>query len=208
MPKIEIKKIKIPATRKRSLDGGAVRRLMESIKVMGLLNPVTVGKDLTLLAGLHRLEACRHLGHKRIEARVLSLDRIQSELAQVDENLVRNELSPLEQGEHLLLRDELLEKLGMRAPPRRPRKGERSSPFQTTAKIAARLGLSERVAQKRKQVAKILPKRVRDAVRGTPIASSPIELLRLARVEPAKRLLVVRELARGKARTRWPRNSQ
>lgn len=198
---IPIEKVELPPKRMRVLDEGTVRRLMSSIGTLGLLHPIIISPDRTLVAGLHRYEACRRLGHKRIEARVVDFDNMRRVLAEIDENLIRNELNPLEQGEHLLHREGLLEKIGLRAPSRRPRKGERSSPFQTTAQIAERLGLSERVAQKRKQIARALPKPVRDAVRKTAIAHSPLELLRLARLKAAKRMPIVRAIAQGKART-------
>lgn len=65
-------------------DWGDLSSLMESIRVHGLLNPVTVAADGMLVAGERRLEACRRLGWARIPWRLYegpdSLD------AEYDEN--------------------------------------------------------------------------------------------------------------------------
>ena len=39
-----------------------VQRLSESVAEVGMMNPITVTADHTLIAGLHRLEAAKRLG--------------------------------------------------------------------------------------------------------------------------------------------------
>lgn len=42
-----------------------VKALSQSMSEIGLLNPITIGEDNVLIAGLHRLEAAKNLvGHK------------------------------------------------------------------------------------------------------------------------------------------------
>jgi len=91
--------------RLRQSDAGKVAELAESIKALGLLQPIVVGTDKRLIAGKHRLEAARRLGWESIECTLLTLDPLNSELAEIDENLRRNELTILEQSQHLTRRD-------------------------------------------------------------------------------------------------------
>ena len=101
--------------RKRPLDAARVTALAGSIAELGLLQPIVVTDTMGLIAGRHRLEAARRLGWQTIPARIAPLDELRAELAEIDENLVRNELTVLEQGEHLVRRNEILIALGERA---------------------------------------------------------------------------------------------
>lgn len=59
--KVPIGEIQINEER-RGVDTAHVRELADSIRELGLLNPVTVDRENNLIAGLHRLEAVRILG--------------------------------------------------------------------------------------------------------------------------------------------------
>ena len=85
--------------------------LMSSIKEVGLINAVTVNTDYRLIAGAHRLEACRRLGFSEIDAEVKDLDDLRAELAEIDENLVRNELHYIDIAEQTKRRKEVYEAL-------------------------------------------------------------------------------------------------
>ncbi len=169
-----ISSITVPATRKRPL--GDVTALAESISQNGLMNPITVTQDGTLISGLHRLEACKRLGWESIPVRAVPLDGLRAELAEIDENLVRNDLTVLQQADHLARRVEIVESLGMRAPSHRAKKGDTVTPFITTATIASEVGVSKRTAQRLLQIAKIKP-RVKAAIAGTWLADSTSKLL-------------------------------
>ena len=109
--RIHIDEVKV-GTRKRKLDEERVRELAESIRELGLLQPIGIRDDGTLVFGRHRLEACKLLGWDDIEATVVSAeDALRTELAEIDENLIRNELSALERAEHLARRKEVYEQL-------------------------------------------------------------------------------------------------
>ena len=110
---------------RRAVDGAAVDRLIDSIREVGLLNPITVRiadnvvdpedgqiSDVTaLVAGRHRLEAMRRLGADRIDCFFLDVDDIHAELAEIDENLVRANLTPAQEAAAVTRRKSIYETL-------------------------------------------------------------------------------------------------
>ena len=85
---VTIKQIKI-GDRKRSLKTESVNQLAESIKEIGLLNPITITQDKRLISGMHRLEAVKLLGWTTIDCNVLHYnDALHEELIEIDENLI------------------------------------------------------------------------------------------------------------------------
>jgi ParB family chromosome partitioning protein len=159
MMKIKIADIIIPDGR-REIDFDKVVALAESIKIIGgLIHPITIGKDRTLIAGAHRIEAYKKLGFDEIECTEFDGEDLEAELVEIDENLMRNELDDITIGEMVLRRDEILEELGMRAKQGNNRftdRGAGDAPLQTTASIAKEVGMSERTLQENKQLAKNL----------------------------------------------------
>jgi ParB family transcriptional regulator, chromosome partitioning protein len=113
--KIELSRITVPPRRLRELRPETVDVLAESIGRQGLLQPicVQVTKDgYRLIAGWHRLEAVRKLGHAKILAGVVKdIDADQAQLAEIDENLIRAELSPAERAAHVAARKAVYERL-------------------------------------------------------------------------------------------------
>lgn len=186
MPTVAIDQIRIGSNR-RPLKDGKVAELIESIKANGLLNPITLDQNLTLIAGLHRLTACKLMGFDQIECNILTCkDAATARLAEIDENLIRAELDALERAELWLERDRILEQLGLRARSgdnQYTRKGGEmiSPPPKTTLELAKEAGYNERTFQQGKQIAKSLVPEVKEAIRGTPIAKSPTALLKVAR---------------------------
>ena len=135
--KINITDIEI-GLRKRKLDEGKVKSIADSFGSVGQLNPITIARGgdfgkYYLIAGLHRLEAAKLLDWQAVDAIVFSGDTIEAELAEIDENLMRNDLTVLEQGEHLARRNEILEIMGGRRGVGRYSNGETVSPLKTTS---------------------------------------------------------------------------
>jgi ParB family chromosome partitioning protein len=103
--------------RRRALREDSIADLIRSIFQIGIQQPITVAQvadDETafeLIAGLHRLEACRRLKLTEIPAIVATLRGDERLLWELDENLCRGELTALELAEHLLERKELYERL-------------------------------------------------------------------------------------------------
>jgi len=86
--------------------------LQESLKVSGLLQPITVrrrvGKDgFELIAGERRLRAASNLGWKEIPAIIKQIDDRTILTLALIENLQRSDLNPIEEGEgyHQLARE-------------------------------------------------------------------------------------------------------
>ena len=108
--RIKISNIKINPGR-REAEPKAVEELARSIIAVGLMNPVTLDQNNTLVAGLHRLEAAKLLGWTEIECTTIGMDSVQAELAEIDENIVRTKLNRQELCEQLLRRKEIYETL-------------------------------------------------------------------------------------------------
>ena len=83
----------------RDLDPGHVDALAQSIALRGLLVPLIVrhtDRGYELVAGYHRIAACRQLGHH--DAPVVVRDQEGSSADSASENVVRKQLTPLETG--------------------------------------------------------------------------------------------------------------
>lgn len=213
---IRIADISIGA-RKRSLSMAKVAELADSIAQVGLLNPilvacnnyfVTAPNEFRLIAGLHRLEACRQLGLSEIPAHILpdAPSALDAELAEIDENLIRNDLTALERAEHLAARKAIYEQ---RHPETRQGglpgasgggKQAKTADIATFAEdAAAKSGLSARTVRQDVQIAQAIPEPIRDAIRDTPIADNQQELLKLARLPEEEQEAVAEAIATGAA---------
>lgn len=196
MPTVALDRIKVGLNR-RPLKEKKVVELMESIEANGLLNPITIDQEDNLIAGLHRLTACKLLGLECIECKVLACDDPnQARLAEIDENLIRSELDVLERAQLWLERDRLLEELGLRAQPgdnqytqKDPQAGgeTNSPPPKTTFELAQEVGYTKRTYQQGKQIARSIAPEVQVLIKGTPLAKSTTTLLKIARAGSAER---------------------
>ena len=108
--KIQIFQIKVNDGR-RAASPETIHELAASISKVGLMCPITLDKDYTLIAGLHRMEAVKLLGWTEIECIVSDLEGLMAELAEIDENFVRKGLSEIDYGDLLLRRKEIYEAL-------------------------------------------------------------------------------------------------
>ena len=94
--KIDIERIKVDGATRIRQDIGDLASLEESIQQVGLINPVLIDENDTLVAGYRRLTACRNLGWTEIEVNVVELqgDELKMLEAEVAENLFRKEFTP------------------------------------------------------------------------------------------------------------------
>ncbi len=186
MPTIKIEQIRINSQR-RPLKPEKVVELKESISVNGLLNPITVDRDLNLIAGLHRLTACKMLEFKEIECNIVNYDDARKlRLAEIDENLVRSELEALERAELWLEREKILAKMGLRAKPGDNQYARNQSQLpgkslKTTEELAKQTGYTKRTYQYGKQIASEILPEVKQVIRKTQIANKTTALLKIAR---------------------------
>lgn len=195
---------------RRSVNPERVKELAASIQEIGLLNPITITEDKHLVAGLHRIEAYKLLGKTEIEATVVSLDELDAELAQIDENLMRNELTVLERAEQLKRRKEIYEAKYPESKAEIKRlKGLnvssdivsslKNAPNSFTEDTASKIGVSPRTVQREVQIAEDLADEVKEAIRNTDLADNKTELLRLARLDEEEQKEVVQKIIRGEA---------
>ena len=111
---IELDRIDL-GDRLRNVNGQTAQHIAESMKQHGLQTPIQVhrnGEGYVLISGAHRLQAARLLAWPSIEAFVLDdLDEDTLILLEIDENLVRVELSPLHRGIFVARRKKIHERL-------------------------------------------------------------------------------------------------
>jgi hypothetical protein len=167
--------------RLRDLNEDQVVRLIESIAMVGLLNPITVCAqtivDITnpvtgyrLIAGAHRFEACRRLGMTEIAATIIALPELKRQLAEIDENLAGPTLTKAERALFTKRRKELYEQLHPETRPGGDRRSASSRKLcdkveRFTADTAAQTGRSERSVQM-------------DAARGEAIAEDVLSMVK------------------------------
>jgi ParB family chromosome partitioning protein len=91
-----VDRIHVPETRRRQ-KLGSLAGLEKSIKEHGLLHPLIVDDDLTLIAGARRLEAVKRLGFIEVEVRRWGqLTEEERDAIEVQENVCREDLDPYE----------------------------------------------------------------------------------------------------------------
>lgn len=205
---IPINEITVNAGR-READPEGVRELVDSISKVGLLNPITIDREHTLIAGLHRLEAAKVLGWTEIECNVSSLEGLLAELAEVDENVVRKGLSAVEYSDLLLRRKEIYEMLH----PETKHGGDRKSEKIKSAKCtfdseksfvddtAEKLGVDPSTIRRQIQTAKNLTSEAKDIIRDTGTRITKKDALKLSRLEPEQQKDAASQLAAGEIKS-------
>ncbi len=189
--------------RLRAVDAGYVALLAENIAQVGRLRqPIEVRRvkkgGYALIAGGHRLAAARRLEWGQIEAFVFDASDDEARLAEIDENLVRHELNPLDRATFLHERKSLYERLhpdtkagvaGGKA-----RQGAATDIMSFAADTAERVGLTERSIQRAILIATRLSPDVKARIVGTSLARNQAELLaespRAKSVSAAHRLVL------------------
>ena len=198
---VPIYQINVNAGR-READPEAVQKLADSISRVGLLNPITVDQEYTLIAGLHRLEAAKRLGWTEIKCTVSNLDGLEAELAEIDENFVRKDLSDDEFRELLLRRKEIYEALhpetkqGMRNGQTSKNRNLRSletKPF--AVDTAEKIGVSRATVERQIQTAKNLTPEVKEIIRGSKVSKT--DALKLSRLAPDQQKKAAGKLVTG-----------
>jgi len=181
-----------------------VADLATSIGMIGLRNPITVlppdaAGQYPLVAGRHRLEACRLLGHPEIEAAIIE-DKIAAELWEISENLHRAELTAMQRsiqiGRWIKLTAEKLKRdqrdgansgqVGPIKPRAHRSTGGRRGPKETGTNAAAReLGISEASAKRSVTIAGLTAAAQKEAER-LGLDNNQRELERAARLPGAE----------------------
>ena len=187
--------------RHRALSEDAVARLAGSMEEIGLRQPISVriveemeiDGQLTagvpvLVAGRHRLAAAVILGWSHIDCVEVDDDALRAELWEIDENLIRSELSPAQQAEHLFRRKEVWEALQSSGNTVPTNKGFAAS----SAEVA---GLTKRSINEHIARADALGPDLK-LIAGTTLDKG-VEMDALARLPPAERHEMARRAAAG-----------
>ena len=203
---ININDIKINPGRRETAPEN-VQRLSESIAEVGMMNPITVDADHTLVAGLHRLEAAKLLGWTEVECTVCELDGLHAKLAEIDENVIRAGLSDLELSELLARRKKIYETLHP-ATIARNLPGHASNYGSSDDKLtgeekpfsqdtAVKMGVSPRTVERHVQIAENLTPEAKKILHGTDKKITKQNLTKLSRLEPDQQKEVAKQLIEG-----------
>ena len=87
---------------RRAVNSATVKKLAQSIEAVGLQHPITVKRKdggYLLIAGRHRLEACKKLGRDYVVAGIVTMTKDEARLWEISENLHRAKLSNIEKAE-------------------------------------------------------------------------------------------------------------
>ena len=191
---------------RRPINESKVSELADSIKHIGLINPITVRREgsegYTLIAGLHRLQAFKILNEKAIEANILNVDHNEAELMEIDENLIRNEIHFIDRGDYFNRRDEILISLGLRAKQGDNRytisRATDSVGLKTTNEIANELGICSTKLREEKQISKSLIPEAKEIVKIKELPKE--EAKRIAKEEPEIQKRIILKIANGEAK--------
>lgn len=211
--KLNINEIKIKEGR-RELSSAGIDKLVESMAAVGLLNPITVDENYTLIAGNHRLEAAKRLDWTEIECSIGKLDGLQAELAEIDENFVRVPLTPMEQNDLLLRRKELYETIhpetkagaAQAAGMNRAVGNNVGATVALTSKsfvqdTAERLGVSPSTVKSQVRAAKNTTAEAKEIIRESGVVVSKKDAVRLSQLEPEQQREAAKQLASGAIRS-------
>jgi len=182
----------------RSVDKAAVKALAASIEAIGLLTPITVrpttrstagGKTTDayeIVAGRHRYEAASQLGLQRIACFVQSWDADDAALWEIDENLIRAELTDAQRAEHHARRRDIMVRKGLVAIQSQGRaKQGQVGPVSYARETAKSLGVSQRTVKRDLERGSKIAPEVLASVAGTP-EDKGVVLDRLAKTAPGK----------------------
>ncbi|NWJ24754.1 MT-A70 family methyltransferase [Rhizobium sp. RM] len=186
--------------RLRTLDEDKVAALMASIPEHGLRNPVSVygneaDETVELSAGEHRLEAMRRLGRETIPCVHYQGDALDRELWEIDENLIRSDLTPADRALFVFRRKEIY----LLKHPETANGGDRRSDRQLgelkstdakrfTAATAEATGQSERAVQRDAERGEKVCERALRMLSGTPL-NTGATLDRLKRLSPEEQVV-------------------
>jgi ParB family chromosome partitioning protein len=204
--------------RLRPVNAARAAALAESMAQKGLDQPIVVrplstpigSADHMLVVGAHRLTGARLLGWPDIEVAVRDYDELAARLAEIDENLVRGELTPLDRAICLAERKRVWEELhpearhgGDRRSTKRGSSGEASPLDQAigfSRAAAETIGLSPASIRQAVALANALHGDTLDHLRRSAVSLNGAQLRALAKLPDAERRMAAAQLADGRAK--------
>lgn len=195
----------------RKADDANVTSLMSSIREIGIINPLRVrvsgsvednGLDsYEVIAGAHRLRAARKLGIELVPCILVDDDDLHAELAMIDENLCRADLSPADKAAQTARRKAIYLLLH----PETAHGGEASRkdcdlPAERfTLETAKAVGRSERAVQLDAERGEKVIEDALNLIRGTALDTGTY-LDKLKRIDPTEQVETVQRALAGVAR--------
>lgn len=206
--------------RLRPIDPDYAAFIAASVEEKGVQTPIVVaprGDGFKLAEGGHRHAAFGLLGLTDLEVGkhvvIEEMDEAQRKLREIDENLVRRELNPLDRALFLAERRKIYEKLNKtlaRGGDRKSDKFAEETKSQTlrlgfaprfSQDVADKVGLSERAIQLALHIAKSLDPDAVKLLRGTKIETNQQALLQLCDLTATEQCAAARFIAEGEAKT-------
>lgn len=189
--------------RLRPLDEAHAALIAASMKARGQLQAIELspaGKDRWhLVFGLHRIAAAKLNGWTSLRAKKFEGDADARELREIEENLMRGDLNALDRAFYV---ERWCHHLGAMRKGGADEKSLSNQSFaeiskRVPAEVAERVGLSERAIYVDLKLARLLAP-VRTKIAEHPIAKNQADLMRLAKLDGAKRTKALAGLAAGK----------
>lgn len=111
--KIQMSLINVDDEARIRQDNGDIEKLKASIAKVGLLNSIIVDENYNLIAGFRRYTACRALGFKEIDVKVVVCEGNKHKLLDIElaENIARKDFSIEELEAAVARRQEINEEL-------------------------------------------------------------------------------------------------
>jgi ParB family transcriptional regulator, chromosome partitioning protein len=168
--------------------------------------------ELRLVAGAHRVTAARYLGWTSIKAIVREMTDEEARIAEIDENLIRRELTVLDRAVALKERKDAYEAAHPEAAhgkAKKPKKGEEDkvanlatfAAARFTKDAAAKTGISERTIRRAVQLLSDLDPQAMEVLRLSPVADNQAQLFSLAALAPEAQRQAAAAIGAGKAKT-------
>lgn len=190
--------------RLRQVNEAKAEGFAESILKVGQKTPIEVvakakGKGYRLIAGGHRYRAHQIAGLKTIRAELKATETDTPEheirLHEIDENLIRHELTPLDRaiflGERQRVYEEMHPETRNGANGGRGGKKNENEIVSFSKNSAEAIGIGERTIQRATMIFKALSPELKERLQGTFLAEKEGELHNLAKLDPAKRMEIV-----------------
>ena len=196
---IPVNDIKV-INRLRKVDESKIKDIAQSIKEIDLLHPLQVskrGSEYILTSGNHRLRAMQLLQRPTIPCVVREEDETINQLIEIEENLCSKRLNAIQEAEHIVLREDLLIKLGRKAV---VGSNQYTGEGITNTELAEQLGISRRIYSYKKQINNLEPE-VKELLGETKYAEKMMDMVRLTKQPKNIQLEVARLLVEDEAKT-------
>jgi len=212
---IDLALIDVAANRLRPVDEAWAEAIAASMDASGQREVITVrpspameGRYLLIVGG-HRLRAAEIRGAVDILAAVEDVDDLQARLVEIDENLIRQELSALDRAIHLAERKRVFDEMHPEARHGGDRRSDKARSRDQVAKLAtrftaeaaARTGLSERAIRRAVALVRDLDADALAAIRKTHVADKEAQLRALSKLAPERQREAAAAIRDGRVRS-------